>query len=546
MPVNSLGLSGNEGGGGGGGNGAPGRTGTGISNITFDDNNDGSVTIHVSMTDGTSYTGSGTLVSDNIISLNKLNLTGTNMFDKFVVKDNAGQYVFVVATDGAIVSTYYPIQAANGSKTTPSYAFTNGDSTGMYFVRNGASQELSFTVGDNRIGFFNETALNLTSALRQTTSISTQSLLRMDSNSGFTTPLRIWNASNSVSSSVGAMLEFVTGSTTGNFIGANGLGQMVIAASGNSVIPYASGTYSLGTSGNRWGSLYSGTGNYSGLITATGGINLPSLTASSLLQLDASKNVTTSNTLPTGCTANNITLTGFTNISNPQYFNGYPNPRTLFDTESLAMGMNQANPAAYNKLNNSFGGAKIGMWMGDVSNSSQFYVDLAQYNTGASSVSRRYNFLYSSLHPQVNNSCSLGLTGQRWSDIYSYNPVTVTSDENEKKDIETSPLGLDFIDKLRPVRYRWKVNESNRYHYGMIAQEVEDVLTENNISTIDFGGFIHSTYVEDDVEKETYGLRYTEFISPMIKAIQELKEIATQQQIEIHSLQDQIDLINGE
>ena len=59
-----------------------------------------------------------------------------------------------------------------------------------------------------------------------------------------------------------------------------------------------------------------------------------------------------------------------------------------------------------------------------------------------------------------------------------------------------------------------KFNNKTRTHYGLIAQDIETVLSDISKPTSGFAGFIK----EDD----SYGLRYNEFISPLIKAVQEL------------------------
>jgi len=97
-------------------------------------------------------------------------------------------------------------------------------------------------------------------------------------------------------------------------------------------------------------------------------------------------------------------------------------------------------------------------------------------------------------------------------------------------------LGLDFINKLKPVSYKWK-NNGKRTHYGLIAQEVGNVLTDSDISFNDFAGYVYSEFQDegtgndiDEIERskreynDAYGLRYIEFISPMIKAVQELSK----------------------
>lgn len=144
--------------------------------------------------------------------------------------------------------------------------------------------------------------------------------------------------------------------------------------------------------------------------------------------------------------------------------------------------------------------------------------------------------------PYNTNTSDLGLTDKRWKQIYTNNSVSVSSDKRLKTDISSSVLGLKFINFLNPVSYKLiqgelKVSGSSYYdenlkkqiyvehtssipgvrrHYGLIAQEVEETLKVLNISTSDFAGFIY------DSGSDQYGLRYSEFISPIIKSIHEL------------------------
>ena len=79
----------------------------------------------------------------------------------------------------------------------------------------------------------------------------------------------------------------------------------------------------------------------------------------------------------------------------------------------------------------------------------------------------------------------------------------------------TFSLGLDFINKLKPVTYNWKdESRSKKLHYGLVVQDIIKVLEEENIELNDFGA------IND--EGKFYGLNYSEFISPLIKAVQEL------------------------
>jgi len=159
------------------------------------------------------------------------------------------------------------------------------------------------------------------------------------------------------------------------------------------------------------------------------------------------------------------------------------------------------------------------------------------------------------VRPDVDNSKTLGDATRRWNEIFSTNATINTSDRNMKTDINESTLGLDFINALTPVSYKWinrqnivsfhdetvdeKVYEINedgenvetivqkvikvpdntpsggvRTHYGLIAQDVKAVLDNMNMSTLDFAAYIDTGEIK--------GLRYEEFIAPLIKAVQEL------------------------
>ena len=115
------------------------------------------------------------------------------------------------------------------------------------------------------------------------------------------------------------------------------------------------------------------------------------------------------------------------------------------------------------------------------------------------------------LKPEANNTYDLGSDALEWKDIWATNTTIQSSDERLKKSIKQSDLGLDFINKLSPISYIWK-DKGKRRHYGLVAQNVEKVLNGR-----DFAGLIIS-------ESGKYGLRYGEFIAPMVKAIQELND----------------------
>jgi hypothetical protein len=90
---------------------------------------------------------------------------------------------------------------------------------------------------------------------------------------------------------------------------------------------------------------------------------------------------------------------------------------------------------------------------------------------------------------------------------------TITSDSRLKSAIQTSSLGLDFINQLHPVSYYRNNDERRKTEFGFIAQEVEETLNK--------AGATNNGIVSKD-DAGMYSVRYNDFIAPMVKAIQEL------------------------
>lgn len=146
-----------------------------------------------------------------------------------------------------------------------------------------------------------------------------------------------------------------------------------------------------------------------------------------------------------------------------------------------------------------------------------------QYMALAINASIQYYMDASAFYPFTDDSKNLGQVSNRWDDVYATNGTIQTSDERKKKYIADSDLGLAFIERLRPVRYVWR--QHKRRHYGLIAQEVKAAMDDLGID--DFAGYIH------DEEADAYGLRYSEFVAPLIKAVQELRA-------EVNELREQV------
>ncbi len=118
--------------------------------------------------------------------------------------------------------------------------------------------------------------------------------------------------------------------------------------------------------------------------------------------------------------------------------------------------------------------------------------------------------------------------GDSTSNVYAQSALNIRSDLRDKTDIRDTVLGLDFINKLRPVDFRWDMREDyieqvkdgskkrDRFHHGLIAQEVKSTMDNLNV---DFAG-----YQDHKINggKDVLTIGYEELIGPLIKSIQEL------------------------
>lgn len=146
---------------------------------------------------------------------------------------------------------------------------------------------------------------------------------------------------------------------------------------------------------------------------------------------------------------------------------------------------------------------------------------------------------------------NLGTSNNRWNNLYISSSAISTSDKNKKHNINiiNSNNAKKIINGLLPKTYKFDDGTSGRTHYGLIAQDVEQLLIELGIDTKDFAAFIKSPkineYEVDKVDENgniildengnsqkeikyeviegeyDYALRYEEFISPLIKVVQE-------------------------
>ena len=152
---------------------------------------------------------------------------------------------------------------------------------------------------------------------------------------------------------------------------------------------------------------------------------------------------------------------------------------------------------------------------------------------------------------------------------------STVSDGQTKKNIRSEVPGLTFINRLQPVMYNLdldvldklqksddkKINEfqdSIRMARSPEEKEIE-AKSRANKEKIVYSGFIAQDVEKaarsvgydfsgvdvPENEKGTYGLRYAEFVVPLVKAVQELSEQNDTKDAAIASLQKQVNELTG-
>lgn len=132
------------------------------------------------------------------------------------------------------------------------------------------------------------------------------------------------------------------------------------------------------------------------------------------------------------------------------------------------------------------------------------------------------------------------------------------SDGRLKDNIKQNVPGLAFINKLNPVTYHFNIHRQNqmlsknapdtlnwRGKYdiekkqmtGFVAQEVEKAANELGY---DFSGVVKPASPDG-----LYSLTYSEFVVPLVKAVQELSKMNDEKDAAIKNLQQQIDEIKN-
>ena len=131
------------------------------------------------------------------------------------------------------------------------------------------------------------------------------------------------------------------------------------------------------------------------------------------------------------------------------------------------------------------------------------------------------------------NVYALGTTGNRWKEAWVIGGLLITSDLRLKKDILPLSLGLEFVNKLNPITFKWnddvRIDETgNEYiethtrgHIGLIAQDLHQAILDCNEDLYTTDLVSNEFYINPN-SKDEYAVKYEMLTPILINAIKEL------------------------
>jgi hypothetical protein len=128
----------------------------------------------------------------------------------------------------------------------------------------------------------------------------------------------------------------------------------------------------------------------------------------------------------------------------------------------------------------------------------------------------------------VNESNKVVIGNSSVTSIGGYTEWSNYSDLRAKTDIHNLGYGLNFIKQLKPMSFKMKGGNGN-INFGFVAQDIEALLGEK-YNVLDIGGG----------DERMLSLRYSQFIAPIVKAMQEQQTQIEEQNEIISGQQEQI------
>lgn len=365
----------------------------------------------------------------------------------------------------------------------------------------GAQSLIALTTGNENCGFGYQALYSNTTGYSNTAS-GYQSLLLNSSGylntaTGYNTLSK--NTTGTYNTATGAQTMYFN--TTGNYNTATGSNALTLNTTGSSNTGTGFGTLYGNTTGNN--NTADGTAAMNG--NNTGSNNTADGYWALKTNTGGSDNTATgSQALTYNTTGNNNTADGFQALNAETTGGG-----------NVALG-------TYSLINQTTGSNNIGIGFGAYPTSSTALTNWVGIGTSIGSGISASNMV------ELGNSSVTSIRQQVAS--------TIVSDGRIKDNVKANVPGLEFINLLRPVTYNLNIHRQNEMIYknketglsdwdgkydiekmtmtGFIAQEVEKAAKD---AGYDFSG-VEKPATPDGL----YGVRYSDFIMPLVKSVQEL------------------------
>lgn len=159
---------------------------------------------------------------------------------------------------------------------------------------------------------------------------------------------------------------------------------------------------------------------------------------------------------------------------------------------------------------------------------------------GGSTVTVQNGFFY----PRYTNAVvDNGWSSNRWKTIYAQNPLDTPSDGRLKMEVEELPkkMGLRFIKKLCPKQYKYISDGPNgKVRYGFIAQDVAELKALPDKCALLTQHWHKDADEKSDELHDEWAMSYTELISPLVAAVQDLNNDVVSLKRELTKLKKQV------
>jgi len=186
----------------------------------------------------------------------------------------------------------------------------------------------------------------------------------------------------------------------------------------------------------------------------------------------------------------------------------------------------------------------LGINSGDAITTGSFNICIGNLANPSTAIGTDQIVLGYNINGQANTNVTIGNNNGKIYNAYTVNATwTQTSDGTMKNIIGPDTLGLSFINRLNPIKFTWKpqneLPEDHPYYrevnsrdtttvvHGLVAQEVKAALDAEGCTT--FNGWDQGSDGIQAISREM-------FVTPLIKAIQELSAKCDALQAEVNQL----------